>query len=70
MDPQCLVFTCPFCGGHYFGRDVGSDEQGRPKPLPTVKCHGSSSEPGPYRACKWRGVWPKNPQQEPAPAGE
>lgn len=54
-------FTCPRCGSHYFGRDVTSDKDGKPVVLPTVRCHGDSSEG--TRTCDWRGVWPskKNP---------
>ena len=53
-------FTCPECGGHYFGRDIGPDHE----PLPTVACHGDGSDQ-PYRKCWW-GVWPveKENQEE------
>ena len=55
-----LEFTCPVCGGHYFGRDMGRDVAGRYVPLPTVRCHGDGSFK-PWREC-WRGVWPPPPE--------
>lgn len=58
-------FTCPKCGGHYFGRDITSGSDGRPVVLDTVHCNGSSSEM-PHRACDWRGVWPPPFSADPA----
>lgn len=54
-------FKCPKCGSPYFGRDMV--RLGREVvPLPTVRCHGSSSGPIIYGddrgVCPWRGVWP------------
>lgn len=54
-DDICHNFTCPKCGGHYFGRDAGILD-GDVVALDTVRCHGDSS--GGPRRCDWRGVWP------------
>lgn len=45
-------FTCPKCGGHYFGRDTINGVA-----LPLVRCHGQSSSG--KEACDWRGEWPR-----------
>ena len=33
------TFSCPRCGGRYFGRDTERDAQGRIVVLATVRCH-------------------------------
>ena len=48
-------FTCPDCGGHYFGRDVVAGPDGKPFALNTVRCHADSSNSD--RRCDWHGVW-------------
>lgn len=71
-------FTCPKCGGHYFGRDTKNGE-----PLPTVRCHGPDGDgdawpdgriktraeivANPPRKCDWRGVWPTTSSGESSP---
>ena len=49
MDDKFSLFTCPKCGGHYFGRDTEL-ENGVIVCLPTVRCHTPK--------CEWRGMWP------------
>lgn len=39
-------FTCPKCGGHYFGRNPQTN---------VVECHGDGSDK-PYRKC-WKGYY-------------
>lgn len=59
-------FTCPKCGGHYFGRDTLNGEM-----LDTVKCHNASDGQAilalddwlaagrpRQKPCGWRGEWP------------
>lgn len=48
-EPEPHYFTCPVCGGHYFGR---TEKDGKS----IVRCDGDGSDK-PYRKC-WRGVWP------------
>lgn len=61
------TFKCPKCGSPYFGRDMAHGNAGI-MPLPTVKCHGSSSGPiiyGDYLGrCPWRGVWPVESKED------
>lgn len=47
-------FTCPKCGSHYFGRDIGTKD-GVNVPLPTVRCHGRNDD---GRGCDWHDKWP------------
>lgn len=44
---QEYFFTCPICGGHFFGRDPDTF---------LARCHGSSSVK-PYRKCDWEWEW-------------
>lgn len=46
-------FTCPQCGGHYFGRDT-VDAMGTTLVLDTVRCHDQNKA-----GCDWHGEWPK-----------
>lgn len=50
-------FTCPKCGGHYFGRDTKAGDDGKVVVLDTVHCNGNSSGK-PFLNCDWTGVWP------------
>lgn len=40
-------FTCPECGGHYFGRDTSRDERGEIVIRETGRCQTGN--------CNWRG---------------
>lgn len=67
-------FTCPKCGGHYFGRNGKTDSNGMLILEDEVTCHSMADgsaccmipESIEYRRrnglttelCKWRGVWP------------
>lgn len=55
-------FTCPNCGGHYFGRDVVGGSRQNPIVLETVRCQSdrrsSDGDDGTVDRCDWRGVWP------------
>lgn len=63
-------FTCPKCGGHYFGRDTADGGV----MLATVQCHSTTEGKGimaldewvaagkpKQKWCKWRGEWPVKP---------
>lgn len=52
VEPEYFYFTCPKCGGHYFGRDTGM-ANGQPAPQETVHCNDQHQT-----GCKWWGVWP------------
>jgi len=46
------TFTCPLCGGRYFGRETHKDENGVVNVTSVVACHDEHSV-----GCSWRGVW-------------
>ena len=49
---QWPKFTCPKCGGKYFGFEH-TEKDGRRVRLRTVHCFTPD--------CNWRGMWPKKP---------
>lgn len=54
-------WTCPDCGGHYFGRPLIEVDGRQQLDLTRIRCHGASSE-GPFFCGK---IFPDMKKQEP-----